>query len=274
MSPRSRSRSLTAPCSAARKSSSSSSCVPCVRQASWHRYHATSSAGVPSPAMSQSSRTTRPSRKPRLSSRRSPWTSVVPPARSACRERRGVGHVGEHGLRHVVVGRLGERLPRGLELLGDHVAAVALGLGERRRADAQVALERDRAFEALAAEGGVQGGRRRHDLAVARAADRPLGGQQRRGEVAHEDAPAVALGLDGDDAGLDRRGQAPQDAGLPELRRDRAPAGGAPQPVAARDHALGDARRAVGQRDALERPRRCCRRRGSRAPSRRPSGAR
>ena len=46
MSPRSRSRSLTAPPSAARKSSSSSSCVPSVRQALWHRHQATSSAGL------------------------------------------------------------------------------------------------------------------------------------------------------------------------------------------------------------------------------------
>ena len=52
------------------------------------------------------------------------------------RERRRVGQAGEHGLRHVVVGRLGERLPRGLELLGNHVAAVALGLGDGGRADA------------------------------------------------------------------------------------------------------------------------------------------
>ena len=136
MSPRSRSRSLTAPSSAARKSSSSSSCVPSVRQASWHRYQATSSAGVPSPAMSQSSRTTRPSSEAEVV-----VAQVAVDERRAAgaqrrRQRRGVGQVGEHGLRHVVVGRLGERLPCGLELLGDHVAAVALGLGDGRRADA------------------------------------------------------------------------------------------------------------------------------------------
>ena len=50
---------------------------------------------------------------------------------------------------------------------------------------------------------------------------------------------------------IDRR-QALQDARLPELGGDGAPAGRAPEPVAARDHALGDARGAVGQRHALE----------------------
>ena len=253
MSPRSRSRSLTAPPSAARKSSSSSSRVACVRHASWHRYHATSSAGVPSPAMSQSSRTTRPSAKPRFSSRRSPWMSVVPPAAHGPGQRRRIAQVGEHGLGDVVVGRLGERLPGDLELLGDHVAALALGGGHGGRADRQVALERDRALDGLVAEGRVQRGGRRHHLAVARAADRPVGGDQGAGQVAHEDAPAVAVGLDGDDAGLDDVREALQDARVPEVRGDRAPADRAPQPVAAGHHALGDARRAVGQRHALER---------------------
>ena len=137
------------------------------------------------------------------------------------RERLRVGEAREHGLGDVVVGRLREGLPGGLDLLGDDVAAGALDLGQHRRGDAQVGLQRDGALEPLPAEGGVHGGRRRHDLAVALAADRPLAGQQRIGEVAHQDPPAVAVGLDGDDSGPDRRRQSLEDARVPQLGRDR-----------------------------------------------------
>ena len=93
-------------------------------------------------------------------------------------QRRRIAQVGEHGLRDVVVGRLGERLPGDRELLGDHVAAVALGGGHGRRADRQVALERDPGVDGLAAEGRVQRRGRGHHLAMARAADRAVGGHE------------------------------------------------------------------------------------------------
>jgi hypothetical protein len=111
----------------------------------------------PTVARSQWSSTTRPSASPRLSSRRSPCSSVRGPATSnAAASAERVAHRGEHLDSHVLGDRLGERVPGRSKLLGQQVQTIALELGHAQRGHAEPVDQRGGAVGRLARERSVQ----------------------------------------------------------------------------------------------------------------------
>ena len=167
-------------------------------------------------------------------------------------QRRGVIHQRQHGLGHVAVDGLGERLPEGLVLLRQQIEAVALCLADRRGEQLKALVEWAQMGDLLAPELVPHAVRSGQDAPVLLPGQALAVRQQRAGDVAHHHPPGVTVALGGDDCVVDRPRHAAECAGSEQERLAPLVVRVAVDPVRPGDDALGDQTATIGERDALE----------------------